>query len=409
MSNLFLALLLAGQAHASDLLLHDGDAENALKLAIEHAEVDKDIEQVAFADLVTGRAATVVGRGQVGSCAKNPTTRLDVAEAIEGAEESLTLLELEQAAQRLDAADEVVVCLRDLVDPAQVGRIFYLRGLLAWYGEDEDGAREAWRQGHIIDADLAWDDQFAPDGKDVFDAARDALVDEAFAVLELIPDPDPVHLDGKPVDARDGYVRVEGGRHYLQVGSDPVLTIGVSLETGTQSAVVMPTELRSEVLLWPLEGRESSLSKLLQVTLEKGQQVVIVSGEAVFRTTVGTSTWETLAEPKPPEPEKPPGREPGPGRPLVAVGSGVVVAGGVLAGLSYGQGQGARRDSEIASTEEDFLEAERRYKGAAMRFYIGSGVAVAGAGLLTVGLVQGVDAGALVLPGGGGLRLSGAW
>lgn len=403
--------LLLGGAWAADVLVHDGDAKLALDRAAELAEVDPNaVDVVSFADLVTGRVPTVVGRGEVATCARNPATRDDVAKAIAAVEESLTLLELEKAASGLDAADDVVVCLRDLVDPAQVGRLYYLRGLLAWFTEDAGGAREAWRQAHVIDSDLVWDEQFAPDGKPLFLEAKEALVDEAFAVIELIPDPNPLHLDGKPIESRDGFVRVDGGRHYLQVGSDPVLTIGISLETGTQSAVVMPTELRADVLLWPLQGREGSLSKLLQVTLSDGDQVVVVAaeGEAVFRTTVGKTAWETLAEPEPEEvPEPRP--EAGPGRPLLAVGSGVVVLGGALAGVSWSQAQAAKRDAADATTETDFQAAEKRYKGAGMRFYAGAGVAVLGAGLATVGIVQGIDAEPFLLPGGGGLQLGGRW
>jgi hypothetical protein len=407
---LLLASLMVTSAHASEVVLHDGPVDLARQLARDTAGIDPDsAEFLSIRDLTAGRPPTVVGRGEALVCPLTPSTRDSVQAAIRDVESSLTLLELDTAQQKLDHAVTVVTCLRDLVDPAQVGRIYYLAGLLAWYRQDEALARDDWRQAHVLDEGLTWDPQFAPDGEPLFIDARDALVDEAFAVIELIPESDVIHLDGKPVTARDGYVRVDGGVHFLQVGLEPALTVGISLETGTQSAVVLPSELRDDLLGWPLDGRGESLSKLLRLGLEDGQEVIVVRGDGVLRTTVGRSGWETLKEPTPPPEPELPTAPPPPGRMLLVAGGGAVLGGGAVSVASALQARGASKAADLATSDAEFERLETRYRNAAVSTYLGLGLVVAGVGVATFGVVQGVGVTPWMGRGGGGLGLQGRW
>lgn len=387
-----LVLLFAPAADAADIVLHDGAVDVARDLALEHAGLDPEgAEFLSVRDLLAGRPASVLGRGEALICPGNPSTLDALAESIHAVESSLTLLELDVARERLDAAITVVTCLRDVVDPAQVGRLYYLAGLLAWYREDQSLARDSWRQAHVLDSGLTWDPQFAPDGEPLFLDARDALVDEAFAVIELIPESETIHLDGQPVVERDGYVRVDGGVHFLQVGVDPAITLGVSLETGTQSAVILPSELDDSVLRWPLEGRGDSLSKLLKTSLEADQTVVVIVGDGVLRTTVGKTSWETLREPTPPpEPVLPPAPIP-PGRVMLIAGGGAIIGGGAISVVSALQAQGASKSASLATSESEFERLESRYRAGAVGTYVGLGVVAAGAGLSGLAVTRGVS------------------
>jgi hypothetical protein len=409
---LLLALWWTPTARSADLVIHGTeDADAALTQVSEHAGVERSSLRAAnIGDLVLTRPPMLVGPGRVDRCTSSPATNADVRAAAEVAEGSMAFMEYDRAVEDLDAAYQTLGCLIEAVDAEVASRILFLRGVALYNSGDADGARTAFRQAHLFDPALTWDDNYAPDPLAQFEAARMALSGAPDLALRVIPGAETaqVHVDGRRIG---GEVTLSQGDHLVQVGGTTVATVHLHLEAGEPATLLMPAIVPPGAVAWPADpALGPNLSALLAAVLGKGFVVYVVHEENTWRGTTGEPAWETLSEEpvaEAPEPEPPPEAPetvplpiPPPPKPkkkhpvwwLTAPGGIAMAAGLGTSGYAHVRGKQDWRAAEEASTREEWERIDEHYEEWRAIQGIGWAITIGGGVLVSASMLGFVDA-----------------
>jgi len=390
-------------ATAADLVIHAAeDVDAVLTQVSEDAGVDRSSLRASdISDLILTRPPVLVGPGRVDRCVGSPTTNDDVRRAAEVAEGSMAFMEYEQASKDLDEAYRALGCLIEAVDGALAARILFLRGIALYYVRDPESAKVAFRQAHLFDPALVWDDNYAPDPRPLFEGARIELASDPNELLRVIPGAKTtqVFVDGRRIG---GEVTLSRGDHLVQAGGAAVATVGVHLEAGEPATLLLPSIVPPGAVAWPGDPElGASLSTLLAAVLGKGFVVYVVDEGRTWRGTTGEPSWELLSElpvaeapePEVPEPVVPEGvplpEPPAPKvkkhRPvwwLTAPGGVAVASGLVASGYSYVKGKQDASAADEASTRTDWERIDQHYESWRAMHHIGWIVTAGGAALV---------------------------
>ncbi|MBW1880151.1 MAG: hypothetical protein JRI25_01380 [Deltaproteobacteria bacterium] len=425
---LLAAMMWAPTTQAADLVIHaTEDVDAVLTQVSEDADVERTSLRAAnISDLLLTRAPVLVGSGRVDRCAGSPTTNDDVRGAAEVAEGSMAFMEYEQAVKDLDVAYQALGCLVEAVDGAVAGRILFLRGIALYHSRDLQPAKAAFRQAHLFDPALVWDDNYAPDPRPLFEGARIELADAPKQALQVIPGAEvaQLHVDGRRIG---GDVTLSPGDHLVQVGGARVATVQVHLEAGETATLLLPSVLPPGAVAWPDDADlGGDLSTLLGAVLGKGFVVYVVYEEHTWCGTTGAPEWEMLSEepvaevpePEPEVPETAPMPISAPPKAkkkhpvwwLTAPGGVAMVTGLGVSGFAYVRGKQDYRAAEEATTREQYDEVDQHYEEWRAIHGIGWLVTAGGAVLVGASMLGFVDAevgfAPWLGPDGGGLTVT---
>ena len=285
---LALWLALVPSALARDTVLHAED-RNAARARVSQliGVSEDDLSAASVRELFGPRPPALTGGGKTVVCTEAPSDGRAVGRLLDRAEGTVAYMDVEQALVELDAATQALGCLSEAVEPSVASRLFFLRGIILHADGKTDLAKRAFRQAHLFTPDLKWDDNFPPDGRDLFDAAG-RVVDEQQVTLELVPPPEQgtVFVDGRPLEGATAHLPV--GDHILQVGRGSFTTVSVHLQEGTEPVLVLPANLDESVVTWPDDpALQPALAAALSVGLGAGSAVYITGGKRTWKHVVG--------------------------------------------------------------------------------------------------------------------------
>jgi hypothetical protein len=333
---------------------------------------------VDLADLLADRTPALVGAGLLTACMGRSASLADLQRHLSLAEGALPLLDLDAAEQALDAANRVLGCLDEAVAGSLAARVAFLSGLVAVLGEQPVEAQDHFAAALVLRPSLEWDDNWAPDLRKPYEAARAALAAQSPAVVTILGSPDPgtLWLDGRPLTLHAGGQEIPGGRHYLQLAGDPWQTWTLDLQAGTVATLVVPGALGPEALAWALDpDQQHRLDPLLALVVAPGSELQLHALNTDYTVEPTNQAWVEVTA------EKHPGR-------WVALGGGALAAGAAMVGtLAWIDAKQAVAGADSAQGWSDYLEADVSYQQAKSRYrtaWIGEGVglAVLGAGLV---------------------------
>ncbi len=389
--------LLLSRALAADVVVHDGtDAAGTLTRVAEQGGVPADaLRPVSMTELVSGRPASLQGGGTLRPCTGTPTTNAVVKRSLDLAAGAVAYMEFGSARAALDTAMADVSCLSEPVDAALAARTWFLAGIVADAAGDAAGSRAAFLQAHAFQPGLAWDENFAPAARPVFDAAAAEQKSAATVSVTLLPAAPvvPLRVDGRTVVPQDGRVPIPSGIHLLQVGDTPVTTYRLDVTASTPGTLVLTPLLDASALSWAGDGeRRGALAGVLQGALGTDGSAYVVTDTVLWRLRLSNAAWDVVGAGAAPKTAQAPkaGKAPaGPfptGRVLAGSGVALVLAGGAFAGVNYSTAMDVYGEIADAGSTDELATA---YQKAGGRYQAGLIVTGAGAALLATGFAVG--------------------
>jgi hypothetical protein len=260
-----------------------------------------ELEAVSVAELVAGSRPSIVGQGRVSPCAATPTTMGAVAELVSGASSSLAYMETDKALEALEQGAEALGCLNEPLTTDVVARLFYLQGLAAYQVGDRSAAWSGFYRAHVFEPQLAWDENFSPDGKPIFDLAASQLRKAERVELSLLPPfaKQDLLIDGQPVEGDGSTVQLVPGAHIVQILGEETLTLEIQLEQGGEALLVVPGAMPADLASWAARAKlRASLALILSLEYKQGQEVYITALDGVWKTVVGSEGFEEIVAPR---------------------------------------------------------------------------------------------------------------
>lgn len=125
---------------------------------------------------------------------------------------------------RLEEAESAWACPDELADATLGARLHFLQGIAHASAGDEAKAADAFRTALRSDPELAWDPDFAPDARPIFDRVRNEDPPKALT-LTLIPTDQPaaLRIDGRTSKLEAGTTTIPAGLHLVQLEGSPPL------------------------------------------------------------------------------------------------------------------------------------------------------------------------------------------
>jgi hypothetical protein len=290
------ALLLAvgaPVAHATPVLHDAGEGPRASE-AVKKAGGSTDT--AVDADALRAKGPKVLGEARLRPCVQTPATNLDVDTEYNRAAGAWAHLDEALAIDALDLAVAKLGCLAEPVETALAARVFFLRGVVEAARDRETPAREEFRTALDFDPALAWDDRYAPTGRDWFEAERTNVPDVDLRVAprgETGP-----WVDGHAITA--GHAAVSPGLHLVQhlIGTRTLTAWAV---VGGTAMIVHPGAYPEHPLrLIADPARHDDLCDLLRVSFPSGE-LWLSSGGWLAKAVVEEEdvTFTVVAEPVP--------------------------------------------------------------------------------------------------------------
>lgn len=237
------ALFLSCTARAAQpTVVFSGTPAEALSAAVARGKGAPGAIDALPIEALRARPPWLTGPGAAWSCASEsePPTSTSIALA----RKSIGHAELDAASSALDNALDALVC--EPFAPTVAWTVWFLRGIVATYRNDELEARSSFRNARIASPSQPWDDTYA-DGELWFD---EALAEEPSIRLSLVPSPASWSVDGSSID---GVANLSEGSHLLELGQQPPVTIRVDLAGRGATTLILPSLLPETLLRWPQE------------------------------------------------------------------------------------------------------------------------------------------------------------
>lgn len=428
-------LLLVGLSRAEELVIYaDEEPDMArARVAVAAGRPLAGLRARSLPELVEGRGPVMLGNGTVEPCRAHPVGSSVLTEAIETASSAIDYLDFAAARETLVGASAQMGCLATPLDPEAAGRLHYLQGVVTFSLGDKLAAWAAFRQALVLQPRMAWDDDFSPDAKPIFDAARGELANTGSIKLTIVPAPaeGSLWVDGRAIT--DEEISLLPGRHLVQIGRKQVMPLSIELTNDFDAVLVIPSTIPPEAVMWAAdEALRPALISALNAMLTRGTIAYLPVGERVWRVEVGGGEWSEYAlaagaVPPPAEPAPPPAEPAAPSPPppgaepiarsssgssvqidRIALwgGGGLALVGGALATAGYLQARTAYVDVAEATTTAQIDDGKARFETGGRRINIGLVLTGVGVASGTVGWLM-LDGGWAIAPAPGGVRLIG--
>jgi hypothetical protein len=162
-----------------------------------------------------GAARTAIGRE---SAPTGEREAVDLAAVLKEAEKAVLLTRYGEAERKLDMARALLPCLTEPVSRELLYRVFFLRGIAAYFDEQPREAERGFALAQAIAPDQAWDRSYPPNAWEIFLKAREAMVRKApLAFRRNLSTPGAeVWVDGVPLGP-DDILPLATGEHLVQL------------------------------------------------------------------------------------------------------------------------------------------------------------------------------------------------
>lgn len=409
-----LSLIAAALAADGGIVLHDGSLPAAI------AAVSRDTG--VGSERLDGRRPTeLVGDGAVatggdiavlpctGTVRSNDTIRRAVGEATE----MWLAMDVTAARARLMVGLEHLACFTDPLEPTMAARGAFLLGALLHAEGDEAGAISAFSGALRFSPELEWDTDIPPDAKPLLERARTERMAAPLAVLHLVPGERggaSLRIDGRAPIGDNNAIQLVAGRHLIQIIHPFPATVLVELPPGGEAWIVVPSLVEDTWAAANNTGKDRArLRGLVEAAEPKLSRTIYLASESgTHRLEVGADEW-TLETRSVADKVR---------RPLL-VGGGVTLAAGLsLMAATSARGGGLAREitDDQGAVRPNLDTVSHRLKTQQIArqrklYWVGAGMATVGllatsAGAWIAIKNRRLQAGAMVLPGGGGLRLT---
>jgi hypothetical protein len=404
MKHILFLMLLAAPAESAELVLY-GPGETpstaSAKTALLAGRAPADLVAHTLTGLVSGTDPAALGGATVQTCPGDTGSNAAIALILEKTASAVLFMEIETANAGLGAVLSMERCLTEVLDPAIISQVHYLRGMVAVGSGNQAEAWPEFLQAAILNPEIQWDENYPPDGKGAFTGAVAAVKAAAPISLRLLPPPPgKVWVDGKAAEDTANLSLVPG-THVIQVEQSEggLVTYTVSLPEGSDTSLVFADALTDEhISLVQSPDTRGLLEGLLTTHGQGNPAFVSLPGQTLWQFDPGARTWSALAggeesaavaEPVAAAAESDskaalPGTS-GNGkrrRLTLAGGGGLVVTGGVLLGMGLGERSRFLAGDVVSLGDVDSIMARANKLGG-----IGMASAAVGVGLLGVGVL----------------------
>jgi hypothetical protein len=280
--------LLLNIAIAQQLVVVNSEGTNTDGVALD---LDDNAETILWSDLQ--QLPLSISNAEIkGKCAGLAKSLEDVETALSGVGKSLDYIELEKADGHMRRVENSFRCLNEIAPASLLSKAYFLSGLTDFYREDNDSAVTDWQQAIVFDSSIEWDDQFEPSGKPLFDSTKDELKSIAEAQLVIFPSTATIIIDGEERNSGDS---IPAGLHLIQHGKDNTKSYFVQVEAGSDvtlaSFVDFPSDL-NELM------SDSNLSQEFLMALRRlpdFDDYRLVSTENYWSLSMGGDTWKSTS------------------------------------------------------------------------------------------------------------------
>ncbi len=423
-------LLVPGRAFPNSFVVFEGEDPGlaVARVAVALARSPDALNGVDWSTHLDALNPSLVGVGSFNECSGDAADMASLQNAASEAEGALNFMEYEKALSVIQEARVLVGCLAVPIEPEVIARLLFLEGVVHMEQGDKMAAWGSFQGAHIADPELVWDENFPPDSRPVFSAAKSELTASAVEALRLAPIPGDVRvwIDGQALEAGAQTVDIKGRQHWVQWRDADFHSAELLMEPGLQVGIVLPSAL-GELPLHAVTSpaHHSVLTTLMASIGAPGDELFLTTFGGVWSHVVGQPGFEQIVAPTE---EIPPLEEnrtsekvqedlklvtknvtPRAWRnPLFLAGTGIALAAGTVARLGWTQADEAwtALDSDAERGEpgvsrlsdyEDYEQAWNDLKDASLQYRLGGaativGVALAGTGLF-IGSGESVDAG----------------
>jgi hypothetical protein len=288
---------LGSLAHAAPLVYDHADAETARARVLE-ATGDRADPAIDL-DTLRTRGPTVLGDARLRQCTLAPSKNRDIDTDYHRAAGAFAHLDSATTVEAADLAVAKLGCLTEPADPALVGKLFLLRGVMEAERNREAVAREELRSAWAFAPDQRWDDAYPPTAQAWFEEERKAPVPFTLTLAPRASAPDGPWLDGHRLS--EATASVGPGLHLAQfvVGTRTITTWVV---VAGDALLVQPAAYTDKALaVLADDARRAELAPLLRATFPAGTVWLASAGWVVEATIAADAVTMTVrASPPPP-------------------------------------------------------------------------------------------------------------
>ncbi|MDP6931676.1 MAG: hypothetical protein QGG40_02125 [Myxococcota bacterium] len=297
-----LALAWAIPGQAADYVVYQGENPD-VAVARVVVVTSKSPSSLQPVDLDAHRASlgpTYTGIGSMTACGGAATSTADVGTLLEEAEGALGFMEVERAQEVLGKAIGMLGCLDGPMVAQDAGRLYFLMGIAGLANEDKPAAWESFSHAWTLHPGIEWDDNFPPEMRPVFLAAKAEIDATQLPSLQLVPEPGESYglwMDGQAIDAGSEAIGLAGAEHVLQWQHGGSFQTNIlRVEAGVTPGLVFASELPEGVAYWiGNENRKDDLAVLLSTVGRPGETVYLTTLGGVWKTEIGQMSWEELS------------------------------------------------------------------------------------------------------------------
>ncbi len=210
------------------------------------------------------------------SCDASPASGAQLRQSLDTIETHMLALEYGEALPLLTALEAQLCAASEPVPAELLSRIFFLQGVALTYDDQPQGALSAFGEAIRLHPPLAWDDNFAPRPRSLFDEAATAAAQQATGSVRVDGDDRPARLffDGVEVVAGDQILVAPVGRHLLQLeGTGIFITRWLEVREGPEVQLLGPDQLQRQLEAAP---PSRAFDRLVEVAHQRGLTRIVV-------------------------------------------------------------------------------------------------------------------------------------
>lgn len=348
-------------------------------------------------------------------CTAEPQALATIEAELAEIESLLEVLEYGVVQNRLTQLESSLCACSEPLPRRLLSRIPYLHGVVSFYADNREGARESFRRASERDPDLEWDTMFPPDPQQVFlMGAADALKSPQIRlVLSPSERPEGLVVNGGALGAGTDSIELVGSRHVLQFPLPDGSHRGVWLVAAESEDVELLglDAIRGDLTgAGTLEAVQPTLDILAQAAMQRGyhELVVVHAGprrNLAWRHLADRGKWVDITPLRGQTPQGKARKLQGAGAVMTGAGAGAVGVGAILTADQRARAQVVAEEIGDSAGLYDLRYDE--YDHNRQNVALGLGIVGAGAAMMTVGAILLIGGSVMARQGGGNVAVLG--
>ena len=192
------------------------------------------------------------GAGSIEGCPKTNMSNARLKKLTQELDMALAYYELDLAQEKFAKAEQGLLCLNSILDTDLVSRLYYLQGLLEYNNGNETATKQAYRNAIRFQANLNWDNMFAPDSQPLFEAAKKELATAEGVTINVFPKSaeSMLWINGIPASDEDSLTLHYGDNMLQYEGVDMENAIVFVEDDATEITLIIPGAIDKEIIDW---------------------------------------------------------------------------------------------------------------------------------------------------------------